>query len=192
MIDEEARVPRVYNIAQLILTALMVALLAVAFYSSHSPRYLANRPWVQHVANLPADQAERLRASIEATTYIIPNTRYAPPWGTVVPPDDRAPTSPTMLGYSMREVSLLGMPVLAYRDAGFVLYAEDARHFSMKLLDDDGRRQVDEVAGHPVGRDYVFPFWRYLWGLSLPILIAAWVWIWLRGRDRRREAAGII
>lgn len=192
MIAEEAKVPRTYYIVQLVLTALMVLLLAAAFYSSHAPRYLSNRPWVQHVADLPADEAERLRAVIEADVYVIPNTRYAPPWGTIVPPDNRRRTTPTMLGYSMREVSLLGMPLIAYPDAGFVLYVENARDFSMKLLDADGRARVDAMAGHPVGRDYVFPFWQYVWGWLLPILLAAWVWIWLRGRDRRRAEAGII
>ena len=190
--EDEAKTPRRYNIVQLILTAAMVVLLAVAQWTTNRPPYLSNRPWVQHVAELPQDKAETLRASIEADTYVIPNTRYAAPWGRVVPSDPHKSMSPTMLGYSTREVSLLGMPLFAYPDAGYVLYAEEAQQFTMKLLDENGRRQVDDAVGHPVGRDYAFPFWRYLWGWALPLLIGAWLWVWLRGREQRRIEAGII
>jgi hypothetical protein len=89
-------------------------------------------------------------------------------------------------------MSMLGMPMVAYTDAGFVLYTEDGRRLKMAPLDTKGRQEIDEAVGHPVAPDYAFPFRDYLWGWSLIALIAAWVWLWQRSKDREREAAGII
>jgi hypothetical protein len=176
---------------QRVLVGLMLALLIPVQFLSSRPRMLTNRPRVVHVADLPASTEDKLDAFIGANAYLIPRDITEPPAGMTARPGGVLATPPK-LGYSIREVSALGMPFLAYKENGFVLYVEEPTQYSMTPLDVDGRKLLDQTAGHPVGVGYTFPFWEYLWGWSLILLVAAWGWLWWRAKVRAREESGII
>ncbi|MDO7842531.1 hypothetical protein [Sphingomonas immobilis] len=180
------------NFGQLLLVVAMVALLGWAQLTAHRPWFIANRPLVAHVADTPGVTEEMLRQRMETNRYVIQNVRYAPPFGRTIIPDLAEARTPPALGYSYREMSMLGMPLFAYTDAGFVLYTEDGRRVKMAPLDPQGRQEIDAIVGRPVAPDYGFPFRDFLWGWSLIAMVAAWIWLWQRSRDREREAAGII
>jgi hypothetical protein len=180
------------NTLQWVLVALMLVLVVGTQLFSQRPRLLTNRPWVVPVSDLPERGREDLKVLIDANAYVVPDTRYTPPIGLAAVPDYYAAPSPPMLGYSIREVSVLGMPLFAYREVGFVLYVEGPQNFSMTPLDEDGRRLLDDTVGQPIGRDYSFPWWEYVWGWALFVLIAAWGWVWWRSKVKVREETGLI
>jgi hypothetical protein len=193
MIDDvEAPTPakRVSKV-QWALVAAMVLLVAGTQFFSHRPRFLTNRPWVVHVADLPDKGRDKLSMFIDANAYVVPSTRYNPPIGMKAPIGDLA-MSPPMLGYSIREVSALGMPFLAYKEGGYVLYVEDGTDFRMTPLDDSGRKLLDDTVGQPIGHDYSFPWWEYLWGWLLIALIGSWGAVWWRSKVQERAELGII
>jgi hypothetical protein len=181
------------NLPQRVIAGLMVALIVGALIFSHRPRMMTNRPWVEPVADIPARaNFNQLRAYIASNPYVIPKARYSPPLGLTVEPSPSEPDAPPRLGYSIREVSLLGMPLLAYREAGFVLYVDDGNQFAMVPLDDDGIKLLESQAGAPLSRNFTFPYWRYGWGLSLFVLIALWGVLQLNARRRYRRESGMI
>lgn len=180
------------NRLQWVLVAAMIVLVVGTQLFSQRPRFLTSRPWVVHVSDLPESKRDDLNVFIDANAYVVPNTRYAPPIGMKVTPDFYAPQTPPMLGYSIREVSVLGMPLFAYKDAGFVLYVERPQNFAMTPLDEDGRKLIDDTVGQAIGRDYSFPWWEYVWGWALFGLIAAWGWLWWRSKVKERAELGLI
>lgn len=110
---------------------------AMQFFS-HAPRMLTNRPWVVKVADIPARaNIEQLHAYIDAANVTIPKKHYSPPLGLTEARPAPAPNSPPMLGYSIGEVSVLGMPLMAYRENGYVLHIDAPGRFEMSPIEGD-------------------------------------------------------
>lgn len=163
--------------------ALLVLAYAGIAYVSNRPWNLANQPGIDRVALLPprADQA-KLRSFLDYSGYILPH-----------PPVAAGPAgAPAMLGYSYREVSVLRLPFFAYADQGIVLYRDLPDHYQAVPLDADYRALLEKEAGAPLGRDYSFPFWRYLWGWLFAAGLILCVVLEQRAVSRRREALGLM
>ena len=97
-----------------------------------------------------------------------------------------------MLGYSIREVSVLGMPLMAYRENGYVVYIDGPGWFVMSTIDSDHLKRLEAEAGVPLSRGFLMPFWQYSWGWLLMIMIVAWLAHEVRARIRRRAQTGIL
>ena len=138
---------------------------------------LTNRPGVDLVAELSgkADEA-KLNHFLTDGVVIVP-----------APGDPReGPNSPPMLGYSYREVALIGLPFLAYPDMGFVLFDETPTGLRAYPIDAAYLRLLESEAGVPLARDYGFPYYRFLWGWLFIAAIAAWVFLQRRAKARGR------
>jgi hypothetical protein len=184
--------PRRWSVPQVVLAILIVLMVVVTQFFSHAPRMLTNRPWVVKVADLPARaNLEQLHADIDAENITIPKKLYSPPLGLEEQPAP-TPESQPMLGYSIREVSLLGMPLLAYRENGYVLYIDGPDWFETSAIDGDRLKLLETQAGVPLSRGFSMPFWQYGWGWLLIIMIAAWLALEVRARIRQRAQTGIL
>jgi len=190
MEETEGAPPRPRNKVQMALATLMIVLLLGTQLISHRPRAATNRPWVAHVADVPEEKVDLVGDYVGSGTAI-PADRYDPPFGMRAKTDTDKPLSPPKLGYSFREVGLLGMPLFAYTDKGFVIYAEDDTKFMMTPINEEGRKVLGDGMT-PVGKDYVFPFWDYLWGWSLILLVLGWVFVWWRSDKKYRAETGAI
>ena len=192
--EVEAVLPRRrWSIAQVVLAILIVAMVVATQFYSHAPRMLTNRPWVLKVADIPARvNIGRIHDYIDAENVTIPKKRYSPPLGLKEEQPAPTPESPPMLGYSIREVSVLGMPLMAYRENGYVLYIDGPGWFVMSKIDSDHLKRLEAEAGVPLSRGFSMPFWRYSWGWLLMIMIGAWLALEVRARIRRRAQTGIL
>jgi hypothetical protein len=185
--------PRHRNIAQLVVIALIIALIVVTQIFSHRPRMMTSRPWIEPVADIPARaNLNELRHYVAFSQVYLPKRRYSPPFGLTVDVPPPAPDSPPRLGYSIREVSLLGMPLAGYREEGFVVYVDRPDAFEMAPLGDDGLKLLEQKAGAALSQGFSFPYWRYYWGWSLFVLLAAWGVLEIRRRARYRAESGIM
>lgn len=187
---ESAQPRRPRNKAQTVLVGLMLLLLVTTQIFSHRPRFLTNRPQVVHIANLPADKVDAMQEFLDHGKGF-PNDRYLPPFGLKKKPDYDKPFSQPMLGYSIREVSMLGMPLFAYKQQGLVIFAVNDVSIVTNPIDDatlNGLGEATSKAGH----NFVFPIWEYVWGLLLFVLIGAWIWIWWRSDRKYRAESGLL
>jgi len=186
--------PRRPNYAQLVVVVLIIGLLVGTQIFSHRPRLMTSRPWIEPVADIPARaNLDQLRHYVAFYEAYIPKQRYRPPFGLTVETPPPAPDSPPRLGYSIREVSLLGMPLFAHPEEGFVVYVERPDRFAMAPLGgDDGVRLLEQKAGAPLSRDFAFAWWEHSWGCLLFVLLAAWGVLEIRRRARARAESGMM
>ena len=84
------------------------------------------------------------------------------------------------------------MPLLAYRENGYVLYIDGPGWFEMSTIDSDHLKRLEAQAGVPLSRGFSMPFWQYGWGWLLMIMIAAWLALEVRARIRHRAETGIL
>lgn len=144
------------------------------------------------LANLPAFvfdagvHVPRPRSKVEdAMLYL---TTGSTSFGPIAPDRQKWPA----LGFAVREVSLLGMPLGYWREMGWSLYTQTSRETVALPLEEKGLALLREQTGRDLTDGFIYPFWRHLWGWLFLAGVAAWgVW---RHRDqvRRREAEGLI
>ena len=143
------------------LLGLMVLIFAGIVLLSGRPFLPANTPRISEIHSLPEEpKFADVRDFTHYGSGILPyNAR------------ERAERSrrnwnerqPIKVGYAFREVSMMRLPLAAYRDLGLVTYVETGAGYKIAIL---GPEQV-ELLEELTGRDYdgyFFPFWRYSWG----------------------------
>lgn len=91
------------------------------------------------------------------------------------------------LGWIIREWSFFSLPLLAWRQSELTLVKQDAYGYQLSALTEEERRAIEQRGGAGP-----FPFWRYCWGLLVPLAVAGWVWLEFRWQARRRAAMGLI
>lgn len=93
------------------------------------------------------------------------------------------------LGWSYREFSAFWMPFAAWKEAGFVFYAQTpggAMHLAPAT-----RRElaaIKALTGKDYEAEYRFPYWRHYWGWISVVILLGYV-LWLRRREKARRAA---
>lgn len=138
---------------------------------------LTNRPGVDLVAELSGKVDEaKLNHLLTDGVVIVPT------------PGDplEGPNSSPMLGYSYREIALIGLPFLAYPDLGMVLFDETPTGLRAYPIEAAYLEALEAEAGVPLARDYSFPYYRFLWGWLFVAVLAAWVFLQRRARARGR------
>jgi hypothetical protein len=172
---------------------------------SDRPIGFVNRPVVADVAPLPPTaNRDRYATYISYGTYMIPKLKRPNALNVArglsrVLAGGAAPSyarSAVRLGYSVREIDALGMPLFAYKEVGYVLYFDDWDSDDPYLLaapvGDDGLAVLRKEVGSDIGSGWIFPFWAYFWGWVPLLLGVVWGWLQYRRRARRRAALGII
>ena len=158
-----------------------------------------------HIADLPADvpepTIEELRDYVYAGGVHVPRRpikavqlyeamaragRVAPP------PVERYEIKRPMLGYSVREVSFLGMPFGWWTEFGWSLYAETDTLLIAGVLQDEGLARLEENLGKDIHSGHIFPFWEHCWGWLYLAALGLWGWLRLRWVREQREAEGLI
>lgn len=94
---------------------------------------------------------------------------------------------PARIGWTVREWSLLSLPLIGWRQSDLAVFREDAYGYRMAGLT-DGQR-VALARTDAVGR---FPWWRYIWGWLPLAALASFVRAELGWQARRRALLGIM
>ena len=185
--------------------ALVVALIAALLGSDRdwflSDQYRA----VAHVADIPRDRQgallgqlegivqsggvhiPRLGPKAERIVFAALGITHAPLTSEL----DQADYWPK-LGYSVREISFLGMPFGYFTDMGPVVYTESRWELVAAPLVDQAWTQFDKEVGRDLRRGFFYPFWRHCWGWLFVAGIALWGWLRHRWVVGMRAEQGLI
>lgn len=168
---------------------LFFGIIILSFALHPRPLMRTDAPGVHHLQDLPpnADFA-KLKRFMAYSGVMMPVLGARK----VVRLDEDA-TSPA-LGYSYREVSMLGLPFAAYTEYGVGLYTRSDSHINFVPLDADYIALLEKETGAPLAstRGYMFPFWLHIWGWLVGAIGIAWAWWEWRDAERRKDEAGII
>lgn len=176
--------PRVAHYMFLVLAALLVV---GSFLISRRPVLLANSPDVAPVAIVPLRaEPDGVRPYISAFGYHVPKTAWRA--SASAAPDTRS----LRIGYSVRQVTFLTLPMFAYPEAGYVLYLDEGWANGLAPLGKDGLADLEHKAGAPLAQGWIFPVWRYAWGWLFPLAIALFFWRERRWQAERRAMLGLI
>lgn len=187
MTDEDEPQLPVYHYVLLAFVAILI--LGTNVFAQRSI-LLNNVPDVAHLADLPpAAGGEAKAREILAWGAIMPTSRLRPQFARALLPADAA-TGPK-LGYSVRQVTFLGLPFFAYKEAGHVLYVRTPENFRIWPIGDDGVAALEKQIGGKVDVG-VFPFWQYGWGWLALLAVALFGWCEWRNQRRRRELLGLL
>ncbi len=184
-------------IRSLLIFGLVLALAITAFVSNR--RFLpTNRPYVAAVAPI-SERGELANFGDFIDTYavIMPKAEDLSLLDRVMgkTQEDRyraAPDRRPQLGYSYREVTAFGLPLIAYPEFGYVAFRDHPTIFAAVPLNADGLALLNRKAGKPLEAGFIFPFWRTCWGL----LFIAWAggifWFHVIAERRRRRVLGLV
>ena len=171
------------------LIGLPVMALAAAMLFSGRPILPANTPRVDEVEVLPdGPRMEPVRRYTEYGSGLLPYNQAERMTRDRLSPGARPALK---VGWSFREISMLGLPLWAYREYGLVTYLEEPAGYQIAILMPQQIELLEELTGHAY-RGRSFPFWKYMWGWLIVLAFAAVFFLFLREEARKREEAGII
>lgn len=181
---------------QIVLAIILVAVFLAAQGSSDRPQLPLKRPWIDHVADLPAGaDRDRYTEHVYATTASFPTGRRLTLTRLADLRKKRSEVdwyrdNPAKLGYSINEYVALSMPFFATRDFGYTLYVDNDSEMEFGPLDDEGLKRLRDEVKAPIGEGFTFRWWNHVWGwvpvLSLIGIIALEV---RRTRIKRMQSA---
>lgn len=184
--DGEPQLP-VYHY---VLLAFVAILILVTNAVAQRSILLNNVPDVAHLADLPPAASGTAGArQVFAWGALIPTSRLRPPLARMLLPDDAA-TQPK-LGYSVRQITFLGLPFYAYKEAGEVLYVRTPENFQIAGVGAGGVAGLEQELGQKLDVG-IFPFWLYIWGWLAPLAVGLFGWFEWRNQRRRRELLGLL
>jgi hypothetical protein len=99
-------------------------------------------------------------------------------------------SAPLRLGYSYRELSLFGMPFLAYGDHGLVTYLETPIGYRAAPVTERRRELLQRITGRSYS-GYPLPLHRHLWGWLLVLGFVLWTFVrrWEEARWRQKTGS---
>lgn len=185
----------------------MLALFAVAMVGavlvSPRPIWPTIRPAITAVRDIPQrGELANIGDFIGAYAVIMPKAEHPPlilqgmgagsvkgGQRAVLPaaPVDRTPR----LGYSYREITAFGLPLMAYPEFGHVAYRDEGAAYFAVPLDADALALLNKKAGTTLEAGWFFPVWK-LWGLLYVLAIAGIIAFERAAARRRRDALGLI
>lgn len=183
--DDEPRLPTWHFLFLGVIALMILVTNAVASRSI----LLNNVPDVAHLADLPPKALEIAKQRTDYYGVFMPTSRLRPALAAGVLSADDWDTP--RLGYSVRQITFLGLPMAAYKEAGEVLYRRKADGFHIYGVDVDGVAGLEKVSGETIAVG-IFPFWLYYWGWLAVIFTALFAWFEWRRQVRRREILGLL
>ncbi|MDG2534996.1 hypothetical protein P6144_15155 [Sphingomonas sp. HITSZ_GF] len=96
------------------------------------------------------------------------------------------------LGYSVREMTFLGMPFWYAPEYGHVLFFSSDWGVVAAPLNDRGHAALNKANGRDLRATSMVPWWQHLWGWLFLAGLALAIWLWHRRVVRWREENGII
>jgi hypothetical protein len=189
--------------AHKILAALLIVTLVVTLLISRRDWVLSNSPTVDHVSDIPEGKGailSNLDAAIddEGVHFVHPPTKaeilYAmlAAAGRLPQPPAESHYARPRYGYSIREITFLGMPFGWYTEMGYVLYTDNRWELVEGQLVPSWEAEFRKELGRDPKQGFIFPFWAHVWGWAYLAGIALWGWLFHRAIVRRREELGMI
>lgn len=184
---------------QAVLAVIVLGVFLAAQLLSDRPQMPLKRPWIDHVADLPADaDKERFRLFTYAATAVLPTGRRLTVTSLKRAMDEaREPTltgeEPVKLGYSITEYVALAMPFFAHEDLGYSLYVDNGgQYMYFAPLGDDGVKLLRQELKAPIGERYTFRWWNHVWGWIPLLALIGIVVLELRRARIKRVQSGIL
>jgi hypothetical protein len=184
---------------QIVLAVILVAVFLAAQGLSDRPQLPLKRPWIDHVADLPASaDGDRYTEYVYATTASFPTgrrltlTRLAEKRKSASNDGDWYRANPARLGYSINEYVALSMPFFAARDFGYTLYVDNDSSMFFAPLDDDGLKKLRDEVKAPIGEGFTFRWWNHMWGWIPLLSLIGIVVLELRRARLKRMRSGIL
>jgi hypothetical protein len=184
-----------------LLSAIVIAFVAIMLFSDR-PWMASNQPVVAHVADveIPPGELSEPENAVSMWGVHVERPRSKAEWvfdavrglADTAPPTGHFDQREAKLGYSVREITLLGMPFFYYRDLGHVLFTRSRWETTAMPLSDEGIEMLNRAAGRDVRDGTIFPFWKHVWGWVFVGAVALWAWLTWRHHVRAREEQGII
>lgn len=183
---------------QIVLAVIVLVIFLAAQALSDRPQVPLSRPWIDHVADLPAT-ADRDRY----TDYVYEGTASFPTGrrltvtrlSEAVKPESVGNwyrDNPAKLGYSIKEVVAFSMPFFATKDYGYTLYVDGDSRMYFYPLDDDMLKQLRDDVKVSVGQGYTFRWWNHMWGWIPLLALIGIVVLELRRAGIKRRQSGIL
>jgi hypothetical protein len=184
---------------QLVLAVILVAVFLAAQALSDRPQLPLKRPWIDHVADLPASaDRDRYTEYVYATTASFPTgrrltlTRIAQKPKPDTYDGNWYRDNPAKLGYSIKEYVALSMPFFATKDFGYTLYVDNDTMMSFSPLDDDGLKKLRDEVKAPIGEGFTFRWWNHMWGWIPLLALIGIIVLELRRAGIKRRQSGIL
>ena len=177
------------NIIRWGFATLFFGIIILSFALHPLPLLRTDAPAVHHIEDLPPDtNFVRLQFVLDYSGGVIMPVKGGPD-----PEKGEKPTLPA-IGYSYREMSMLGLPFFAYKEYGIGLYSRGHNSIDFTPLDLDKIDVLENVMGTKLARTrgYFFPFWMHIWGWLVLAIGLGWAWWEWRDAERRKDEAGII
>jgi|GEM_PF-5732740 len=167
---------------------LAVAFLAV-FLISNREWGLTSAPRVEHVDTLPDDPAlAAVRRYTEFGSGILPYTSRERSRRAGAAREERPPIK---VGFAIREVSVLRLPIWASDEFGLVTYFERPDGYQIALMNEDQIGLLERISGRSyAGRS--FALWKHLWGWLFVLGLIGWYLLHRRALAKWREETGVI
>jgi len=183
---------------QIVLAVIVVAIFLAAQALSDRPQIPMKRPWIDHVADLPA-AADRDKY----TDYVYQGTASFPTGRRLTltrlaertkpaSPGDWYRSNPAKLGYSINEVVALSMPFFATKDYGYTLYVDGDSTMFFYPLDDDMLKLLRNEVKAPVGEGFTFRWWNHMWGWIPLLALIGIIVLEVRRAGIKRRQSGIL
>ena len=184
---------------QAILAVILIGVFLAAQLLSDRPQMPLKRPWIDHVADLPAGADEaRYRLYIDYATAMLPTGRRLTV-STLKRAVDEA-TGPTMatetpvrLGYAIKEYVALAMPFFAHEDFGYALYVDDGgQNMYFAPLGDEGLAKLRAELKAPIGEGFTFRWWNHMWGWIPLLALIGIIVLEVRRAQFKRRQSGVL
>jgi hypothetical protein len=177
----------------MIVPRIALGLLALAFLAvflvSDREWGLTSAPRVEHLDTLPDDPAlAPVRRYTEFGSGVLPYTSRERSRRAAAAREGRPPIK---VGFAIREVSILRVPLWASDEYGLVTYFERAEGYRIALMSEEQVALLERLSGRSyAGRS--FALWRHLWGWLFVLGLIAWYLLHRRAAAKWREETGII
>ncbi len=183
---------------QAVLAAILVVVFLAAQLLSDRPQMPLKRPWIDHVADLPAGaDAVRYRQFAVSSGLLPTGRRLTVSTLKRAVDEARDPTlvtsEPVRLGYAIKEYVALAMPFFAHEDLGYSLYVDNGgQYMYFAPLGDEGLKLLRAELKTPIGEGYTFRWWNHMWGWIPLLALVGIIVLELRRARYKRLQSGIL
>ena len=194
--DAAATVPRRWP--QAILAVILIGVFLAAQLLSDRPQMPLKRPWIDHVADLPAGAGEARYQRFADSGGVLPTGRRLTV-STLKRAVDEASDpgfradAPVRLGYSIKEYVALAMPFFAHEDLGYALYVDDGgQYMYFGPIGDEGLKLLRDETRTPIGEGFTFRWWNHMWGWIPLLALIGIIVLEIRRARIKRSQSGIL
>ncbi|MEA3004350.1 MAG: hypothetical protein QOH81_3138 [Sphingomonadales bacterium] len=165
-----------------VILLLLAAGMAAVLWLSPRSWSMTDTPRIETIAALPESDAVEAALASADSAIVLP---YLPGEARARSAAARSAPPALRLGMLYREVSIMKMPLWAYRDGGLVAYRELPEGYSAEPVPAEQVAALEAAAGRTYSGQ-PFPLWTHMWGWLFAAGFILW-WFVARFEEARRD-----